>query len=80
MKRRELACLDKHGKHIRTYFFFFKAASAAILLCPAVFVSSQYWLALGLSSVFCFIFKDISEDIKCNVEAADFRDCMCIVH
>ena len=61
-------------------FFFFKAASAAILLCPAVFVSSQYWLALGLSSVFCFIFKDISEDIKCNVEAADFRDCMCIVH
>ena len=54
-------------------FFFFKAASAAILLCPAVFVSSQYWLALGLSSVlFCFIFKDVSEGIKSNSEAAVF--------
>ena len=40
------------------------------------FVSSQYWLALGLSSVFCFIFKDISVDIKCNSEAAVFCGCM----
>ena len=54
-------------------FFFFKAATAAILLCPAVFVSSQYWLALGLSSMlFCFIFKDVSEGIKSNSEAAVF--------
>ena len=59
--------------YLYLYIFLLLAETAAILLCPAVFVSSQYWLALGLSSVlFCFIFKDVSEGIKSNSEAAVF--------